>query len=143
MASTTSIKAITNIRNAAIAKLGHTAVGYSLMNIQILNILIKENVIQGFQIKGSDIIVSLLNSEVARQKLKNISSISKPSKQVYARLKVLKYVNSKLGSSISHLTLISTNLGIVTVEEAVREGLGGEVLFAANPFVVEAMALAN
>jgi len=66
MASVTSIRAITNIRNAAFAKLGQTIVKYSSVNIQILNILVKEGVIQGFQIKGSDIIVSLLNFEIVR-----------------------------------------------------------------------------
>lgn len=143
MASITSIKAIANIRNAALAKLSHTTVKYSLMNIRILNILIKEGVIKGFQIKDYNIFVSLLNSEIARQKLKNISVISKPSRQIHAKLRVLKTVHAKLGASISCLTLISTSSGIVTIEESVREGLGGEVLFAASPFVSEALALAN
>jgi len=49
----------------------------------------------------------------------------------------------RLGASINSLTLVSTSSGVTTIEEAVREGLGGEVLFAANAFVVEAMALAN
>jgi len=143
MASITSIKAITNIRNAALAKLGHTVVGYSIINIRVLDILNKENIIQGFQIKDGKIIVSLLNSEIARQKLKNIIVVSKPSKQVYVKLRVLKKVHMKLGSSINCLTLVSTSLGIKTIEEAVREGLGGEMLFAASSFVTEAVALAN
>jgi|SRR5690554_3404580 len=143
MASVTSIRAVTNIRNASFAKLGQAVVKYSSMNIQILDILVKEGVIQGFQIKGNDVIVSLLNSEIARQKLKNIRAVSKPSKQVYARLRVLKHVYMRLGVSINSLTLVSTSSGITTIEEAVREGLGGEVLFAANAFVAEAMALAN
>jgi len=143
MASVTGIRAVTNIRNASFAKLGQAVVKYSSMNIQILDILVKEGVIQGFQIKGNDVIVSLLNSEIARQKLKNIRAVSKPSKQVYARLRVLKHVYMRLGVSINSLTLVSTSSGITTIEEAVREGLGGEVLFAANAFVAEAMALAN
>lgn len=143
MASITSIRAITNIRNASFAKLGQAVIKYSSTNIRILDILVKEGVIQGFQIKGNSIIVSLLNSEIARQKLKNIRAVSKPSKQVYARLRVLKHVCMKLGASINSLTLVSTSSGITTIEEAVREGLGGEVLFAANAFVAEAMALAN
>jgi len=143
MASVTSIRAITNIRNASSAKLGQAIVKYSSVNIRILGILVKESVIRGFQIKGNDIIVSLSNSEIARQKLKNIRVVSKPSKQVYARLRVLKHVYTRLGVSINSLTLVSTSSGITTIEEAVREGLGGEVLFAANAFVVEAMALAN
>ncbi len=143
MASITNIKAIANIRNAVLAKLGHAVIRYSITNIRILDILTKENIVQGFQIKDDRIIVSLLNSEVARQKLKNIRVISKPSKQVYVKLRVLKKVHSKLGSSINCLTLVSTSLGIVTIEEAVREGLGGEILFAASPFVTEAIALAN
>ena len=143
MASTTSIKAITNIRNAAFAKLGQAVIKYSSMNIRILDILLEESVIQGFQVKGNNIVVTLPNSEIARQKLKNIRAVSKPSKQVYARLSVLKQVYMKLGISINSLTLVSTSLGITTIEGAVREGLGGEVLFAANAFVVEAIALAK
>ncbi len=143
MASITNIKAITNIRNAVLAKLRHTVIGYSITNIRILDILTKENIVQGFQIKDDRIIVSLLNSEIARQKLKNIRIVSKPSKQVYVKLRVLKKVHLKLGSSINCLTLVSTNLGIKTIEEAVREGLVGEILFAASSFVTEAIALAN
>jgi len=143
MASVTNIKAITNIRNAVLAKLGHTVVGYSITNIRILDILTKENIVQGFQIKDGKIIVSLLNSEIARQKLKNIIVVSKPSKQVYVKLRVLKRVHTKLGSSINCLTFVSTSLGIKTIEEAIREGLGGEMLFAASSFVTEAIALAN
>lgn len=143
MASITSIRAITNIRNAAFAKLGQTVVKYSCMNVRILDILVRESVIQGFQIKGNDIIVALMNSEIARQKLKNIRPVSKPSKQVYARLRVLKHVYARLGVSINSLTLISTNSGVTTIAEAVSEGLGGEVLFAANTFVIESIALAK
>lgn len=143
MASITSIKAITNIRNAAFAKLGQAVVKHSSINIRILDILVRESVIQGFKVKGNDIVVMLSNSEIARQKLKNIRAVSKPSKQVYVRLGVLKQVYAKLGTSINSLTLVSTNSGITTIEEAVREGLGGEVLFAANAFVVEAIALAK
>jgi|SRR5690554_3127040 len=143
MASVISIKAITNIRNAALAKLGHAVVGYSLINTRILSILIKEGVIQGFQIKEGEIIVSLLNSEIARRKLRDIRVVSKPSKQIYAKLRVLREVQAKLGASINCLTFVSTNLGIVTIEEAIERGLGGEVLFAANSFVIEAIALAK
>lgn len=143
MASITSIEAITSIRNAAFAKLGQAAVRYSSMNVRILDILVREGVIQGFQVKGNDIVVALSNSEIARQKLKNIRAVSKPSKQVYARLRVLRNVYTKLGVSINSLTLVSTNSGITTIGEAVREGLGGEVLFAANAFVVEAITLAK
>ena len=143
MASLTSIRAITNIRNASFAKLGQTTVKYSSVNIRVLDILVREGVIQGFQIKGNDIVVVLSNSEIARHKLKNIRVVSKPSKQVYVRFRVLKHVCGKLGVSINSLTLVSTSLGITTIEEAVRKGLGGEVLFAANTFVIEAIALAK
>ena len=143
MASITSIRALTNIRNAAFAKLGQTTVKYSYMNIRILDILVREGVIQGFQVKGNGIVVVLMNSEIARQKLKNIRPVSRPSKQVYVRLRVLKHVYMKSGASTNSLTLVSTNSGITTIGEAVREGLGGEVLFAANAFVVEAIALAK
>jgi len=113
------------------------------MNIRILDILVREGVIQGFQVKGNGIVVVLMNSEIARQKLKNIRPVSRPSKQVYVRLRVLKHVYMKSGASTNSLTLVSTNSGITTIGEAVREGLGGEVLFAANAFVVEAIALAK
>src|SRR5690554_4482184 len=114
MASVTSIRAITNIRNAAFAKLGQARVKYSSVNIRILDILVREGVVQGFQIEGNDIVVALPNSEIARQKLKNIKVVSKPSKQVYVRLKVLKHVCMKLGVSINSLTLVSTSSGITT-----------------------------
>jgi ribosomal protein S8 len=143
MTSLTSIKAITNIKNAALAKLSCTVVKYSTTNAHILNILTKGNIIRGFQIKGNDITVSLLNSEIARQRLKNIIVVSKPSKQVYVKLRVLKEVRAKLGSSIDCLTLVSTSYGITTIDEALREGVGGELLFAANSFVTEAVALSR
>lgn len=88
--------------------------------IQILNLLINEGLIRGYEEKKKHIYVFskfFKNKSIITQ----IKIISKPSKQVYIKNKDLYKLNKKL-------FFISTVKGIITVSKAKEENLGGKLI---------------
>jgi len=115
------------IKNAGMAGLDSVRIPYSKQKEVLANILTKEGYVKYADKKGKNIkknieIGILYNGK--KPKISDIKRISKPSRRVYEGYKKLKPV--KFG----HGTLIlSTPKGVMTEKRALKEKLGGEMLF--------------
>lgn len=137
MASISSIICMVSIKNGVLARLSSVSVPYSNMNLSILAILERDHIIQGFSAEGRFIRVSLANSDGLRRRIKDLRVYSKPSNPMFVSLRSLSRINSFMGSSLDSLNIVSTNRGILTLNESIRFGVGGELLFVSSKLVSE------
>jgi len=115
----------------SIIKVGSTAkhldvtVQNSKLCINILSILYKLGYIRGFTIKSKKFIKVFLKYADNKPTIRNINVISTPGRRIYSGYKNLEADLKKKGSGFY---IISTNKGLLTDEESVMFGKGGEVL---------------
>lgn len=118
---------IISIKNAGLAKKEEAVFSYSKLKFEILNILKKEGYIKSFDKYGKGVKKTLkaqISYEGTRPKIHDVKRISKPSKRVYLSVSDIKPVKYGKG-----LAIISTPKGILTGKTAIKENVGGEVLF--------------
>lgn len=113
------------IKNGSIAK-KQTIVHYNKkINVQVLNVLWENGYILGYR-KNPDNPLKLnifLKHDQKTSGIKNIKSISKPGNRIYCSLSNLWKIHST-----NSLVIISTNLGIKSLDECRRLKVGGEPL---------------
>lgn len=129
---------LNTVKNAILMKHEVVLVPYTLNNFLILNILYEENFLEAISIISK--VTSLsdksqirryikinLKYELQNRKsfIKNIVRLSKPSLQVYTNNKNIPYVLNGLG-----IIIVSTSKGIMTNRDALKKGIGGELLFS-------------
>ncbi len=118
---------LTRVRNANMVK--HTSVDVPASNVKnkIVEILLEEGYIKGFDIiedgKQGLIRIELKYGENKERVITGLKRISKPGLRVYAKKTDIPRVLGGLG-----LAIISTSNGIVTDKEARKLGVGGEVI---------------
>lgn len=118
---------LTRIRNANMVK--HTSVDVPASNVKnkIVEILLEEGYIKGFDIiedgKQGLIRIELKYGENKERVITGLKRISKPGLRVYAKKAEIPKVLGGLG-----LAIISTSNGIITDKEARKLGVGGEVI---------------
>jgi small subunit ribosomal protein S8 len=114
---------LTRISNAVKARHGRTSVPYSKLKTTILDVLKKNKFISDFKVVKSgsfDEIEIQLNSE---QKALNLKRISKPGQRIYLKKNEIKPVLRGFGISV-----VSTPKGVMTGDEARKNGVGGEII---------------
>ncbi len=120
---------VSGIKNAVKAKRREAVLPLSKLNKEIGKVLIKEGFLE--EIK-EDVI---LNKKILRTKIKydkrtprliDVVLISKPSLRKYVSSKNIQNIEKRGKKTL----IISTNQGIITGKEAIKKGIGGEVLFA-------------
>jgi len=112
-------------------KRGHEVVQApaSLLKENVLRVLKKERFIVGYKtidVQGLPVLEVGLQYHSGRFKkpfIEGIRKISKPGRRVYAGKKELSGVMGGLGVAV-----LTTSKGILTDQEAKKEGVGGEVL---------------
>jgi small subunit ribosomal protein S8 len=114
---------LTRIRNAA--RIGNVSVvaPYSSVKEGIAKILEEENFVEKVRVDRSEkfpVIVVTLQQGVSSLQLKRVS---KPGRRVYKASKDLRPTRGGLGISI-----LTTNKGLMTGDNARKEKLGGEVI---------------
>ena len=118
---------LTRIRNANSSKHKTVDVPASKMKLSIADILFKEGYIKSYEELSNDvqgtIRVTLKYDEKGNRVIDGIKRISKPGLRVYASKEDLPQVLNGLG-----IAIVSTSKGIMTDKEAIKVGLGGEVL---------------
>ena len=118
---------LTRVRNANMVK--HTSLDVPASNVKnkIVEILLEEGYIKGFDIiddgKQGLIRIELKYGENKERVITGLKRISKPGLRVYAKKTDIPKVLGGLG-----LAIISTSNGIVTDREARKLGVGGEVI---------------
>lgn len=119
---------LTSIRNGYLARLKTVTVPVSKMKQSILKVLEDEKFINGFSADGRDLKIKLryVQDDASLVKVPVVGSIkrvSKPGLRVYNVAKRLPRVRGGLGSVI-----VTTSKGVMTVKEARKQGVGGEVI---------------
>ncbi len=113
------------IQNAYASRKDEAEVPYSKINENIIKTMIKERFLKDFEISKTNKHLIKVNLLYINKKpmFNKIKRISKPGLRVYVnRTNLLDYIHGIV------TVIISTSKGIMTVKEARKQGLGGEVI---------------
>ncbi len=117
---------LTRIRNASNAKHATVDVPASNMKKSIVEILVREGYLKGYEIieDGKQGIIRITLKYNGKQKvIQGIRRVSKPGLRVYSNCEDMPSVMNGLG-----IAIVSTSKGIITDKEARKANVGGEVL---------------
>jgi small subunit ribosomal protein S8 len=119
---------IIRLKNAALARRREVALPYSKLNKAIGQVLVRQHMLGSIKEESTDGKKSLVATIIFEKRIAaftDVAVISKPSLRVYAgATDTVGLVGRGLGT-----TVVSTNQGVMTGREAVKKGVGGEVLF--------------
>jgi small subunit ribosomal protein S8 len=118
---------ILRVKNAYRARKKQVSMPYSNINKAIAHVLIKEGFLASVkesEIEGKRMLIADLRYENRRPAMQDIKLISKPSVRIYIDIDGLKQDKDRSLTSI-----LSTSIGILTGKEAIKKGVGGELLF--------------
>lgn len=118
---------LTRIRNAVLARHDFTLVPASSVKLAIAKILREEGFIRDYEVlKGKPqrmIKVYLRYNEDNGPVVAGLKRVSKPGLRIYTQRKEIPRVLGGLG-----IAILSTPKGVLTGQEAWRQGVGGELL---------------
>ena len=123
---------LTRIRNATQAKHSRVDIPASTLKVEIAKILELEGYIGGFKVVGGPgdekqpfavIRIALKYGPRGERVISGIERVSRPGRRVYFGRHEVPPVLAGLGTSI-----LTTSRGVMTGREAVKAGVGGEVL---------------
>lgn len=121
---------LTRIRNALMAGKATVEVPNSKLKVEIARILKDEGFIESYVVgeeKPASIIEITLKYYGSRRERKpvitHLERISKPGRRIYRQKRDLPRVMSGIG-----IAIVTTPKGVMTAQQARRQGVGGEVL---------------
>lgn len=120
---------LTRIRNAVHARHTRVDIPASKLKAEIARILEREGYIQGVRLVeaadagGAQIRLTLKYGPRGEKVIAGISRVSRPGRRVYFGRNDVPKVMGGLGTSI-----LTTSQGVMTGRDAVKAGVGGEVL---------------
>lgn len=118
--------ALTRIRNASMRKKDSTVLVYAKVVEAIMEILKEKNYIDSFHIveEGAKKSIQVnLKYENEKSVINEIKRVSKPGRRVYKPSSEIKQFKNGHGTII-----ITTSKGVMSNDEAHRQGVGGELL---------------
>jgi len=118
---------LTRIRNAILAKHDRVDVPLSKLKLELSGLLRDEGYIRDFEVveeqPAGKIRIFLHYTPDGTPAITRMARVSKPGRRVYKKAAEIRPVLNGIG-----LGIISTSRGILTFDQAKREGVGGEVL---------------
>jgi small subunit ribosomal protein S8 len=118
---------LTRVRNANSAKHPEVKVPASKLKLEMARVLKDEGYIAGFEVEAdgaSQTMRIIFKSRPDRERvISGLKRISRPGLRVYARKTEIPRVLGGLG-----IAILSTAEGVMSGRQALRQGLGGEVL---------------
>ena len=118
---------LTRLRNANSAYQDTVSMPYSKVKVHIAEILQQEGYIGEWSVTdaevGKNLVIALKYGPARERSIAGLKRVSKPGLRVYAKKDNLPRVLGGLG-----IAIISTSGGLLTDKQAVRRGVGGEVL---------------
>ncbi len=120
---------LTRIRNANTARHGEVKVPASRLKLEVARVLKDEGYIGGYTVDkapewvGETLTISFKARPDRKRVISGVKRISRPGLRVYARKTEIPRVLGGLGVAI-----LSTSQGVMSGRQALRAGLGGEVL---------------
>lgn len=119
---------IIRIKNATRARRREVVFDDLKINKAICKVLVSEGFLDGFEAVIKDerkIIIAKIKYEKRVPNFTDVLVVSKPSLRKYTTAKEIPGIQRKG----RHTIILSTNKGIMTGREAMRQNMGGEVLF--------------
>lgn len=118
---------VIQLKNAALTRKKELVTPYANIKKAVAKVLMKEGFLEAVKedtVEGRKMLV--VNLRYARRKptLTDVKLVSKPSLRIYVES---KEISKKQGRA--ETAIISTNLGVITGKEAIKKGVGGELLF--------------
>ncbi len=120
---------LTRIRNAVHARHQRVDVPASTFKVEIAKILEKEGYVQGYKLVTEDgatqqiLRINLKYGPRGENVISGLERVSRPGRRVYFNRNEVPKVMGGLGTNI-----LTTSRGVMTGQDAVRAGVGGEVL---------------
>lgn len=116
---------IIRIKNAGKAGKESVLLPYSKVKEAIANVLVSEGYLKSVSKKKNNSALELvLNYHNGESKIKEVERISKTSRRVYCGFEDIHPMKGGFGK-----TIFSTPKGILTDRQAIKEKVGGEILF--------------
>lgn len=118
---------VIRLKNAALARKREVVAPYANISKAIAKVLIKEGFVETVtEEKEGNIrkLVVKLRYQRRKPSITDVALVSKPSLRQYVPA---KEIGSKQGRSAT--AILSTNIGVLTGKEAIKKGVGGELLF--------------
>ncbi len=118
---------LTRVRNANKARHPRLELPYSRLKEEILRVLYENRYIRGYARLGDKKPVLRIALRYAKNETRMITGlrrISKPGRRVYADRERLADLGRRIG-----VTVVSTSRGVLPHQDALKQGVGGEVLF--------------
>lgn len=119
---------LTRIRNALAVKKPEVLIPFSKVKFNVAKILKHEDYIADLELQEEkkdkkQILIKLKYNENGQPAIVGLKRISKPGRRLYAGKDELPVVLNNLG-----IAIISTSRGLMTNQQAKKEGLGGEII---------------
>lgn len=122
---------LTRIRNALMVKQESVVIPHSKLKAEIARVLLEQGYIEKYTVekdeRGFDFLLLKLKYFGRRRErrpvITGVKRVSKPGRRVYTKKTDIPWVLSGMGISI-----LTTNKGVMTGQQARRQGVGGEVL---------------
>ncbi len=118
---------LTRIRNGQLRRKGSVLSPASKLRRWVLDVLIEEGYIQGYQLvddeHGFKLVEINLKYSAGHPAIRELKRVSKPGRRVYSSVRNLPFVRQGLGVAI-----ISTAKGVMSDAQAREKNVGGEVL---------------
>ena len=117
---------LTRLRNGILARHEKVDVPASGLKSEIARILKDEGYIQNYKRIDDEkqgVLRLFLRSAADASVIQGIERVSKPGRRIYVRKDEIPKVQGGLG-----INIVSTSRGLMTGRQALREGLGGELL---------------
>lgn len=116
---------ITRLKTAGRVKKSTVVLSYSKLKEAIAKVLVADGYLKEVKKKGTDSLeVELAYNDKGVSKIKDVERISKTSRRVYIGFADIHPARGGMGKMI-----LSTPKGILTDRQAIKEKVGGEVLF--------------
>ncbi len=116
---------LTRIRNAQMARKERVTIPFSKVKMAILDILIKEGYVENAE-KKDGIPATLdvkLKYRASQPMITTIKRESTPGHRMYRKADEMPRILNGYG-----IAIVSTSKGIMTVKDAKKQGIGGEIL---------------
>jgi small subunit ribosomal protein S8 len=119
---------IIRIKNASMARRKEVILPFSNINKEIGKVLVKEGFLEEIkqeEKKGIKNLKAIISYEKRLPVLTDVIIISKPSLRVYETVDNIGEIEKKGKKTV----IISTSQGVMSGKEAIKKGIGGEILF--------------
>lgn len=117
---------LTRIRNAALVGKTEIRVPNSKIKKVVAEQLKANNYLADVKVEAAkprDVLVVTINKPGENSSINELTRLSKPGRRMYVKADEIPRVKSGRG-----LVLVSTSKGVITGQEAEKQGLGGELL---------------